>query len=449
MRLYCTTHENVFASGQLHLCAAIKLISDPLMSPDIPVGGGAWTPPFVHPLLRALDRMQQRREVSAEVLTGRALDLLIERLGPASYPAESTFSHGVLGIAADHSTLVDGFALMLPIRDGIAVSVRESPRPHSRLVFDGDEKKWEFDSRSLQLGLAEEEQVDPMPWWVKVVMMVIRAAGTSERQVDAAVVSTIVAGCEQSYAAALAMATLRTTEAVFPAENATDDPFQLIAQIVSDVTGRLPTNAYAVATDVASLGQFVLVDTKTGRRLPFPTPAAEPAGWGLVDTGEPVHVNERLVKVHASLTDALERLRRKHFPGLDSLRDLEHKDLELAEKTVSRSQRPLLRYVVRENQRVHRLVTAARKGDWQLFGALLVMGHASLRDDMNLTTERTDRIVELVEDRTVSGMYGGRSLGFSGVVIVLGQPFLVPPFLDAAKDELKEHFGIDANTVLL
>ena len=177
--------------------------------------------------------------------------------------------------------------------------------------------------------------------------------------------------------------------------------------------------------------------------------APEPAGWGLVDTGEPVHTREMVVKARRSLTDTLERLRRKHFPGLDSLRDLEHKDLEVAEKAIPRGQRPILRYVVRENQRVHRLVTAARKGDWQFFGALLVMGHASLRDDMHATTERTDKVVELVEDRSVSGMYGGRSLGFSGVVVVLGQPFLVPPFLDGARDELNEHFGISANTVLL
>ncbi len=419
------------------------------MSPDIPVGGGAWTPPFVHPLLRALDRMQQRRAVSAEVLTGRALDLLTDRLGPASYPAESTFSHGVLGIAADHTTLVDGFALMLPIRDGIAVSLRESDGPVSKLVFDGNDETWEFDSRARPKDAVERGSTEIVPWWVELVMQIIRAAGTSERQVDVAIVSTILAGCEQSYAAALAMTTLRTTEAVFPADRTQDEPFQFITRIVSDVTGRLPTNAYAVATDVASLGQFVLVDTKTGRRLPFPTPAAEPAGWGLVDTGEPVDAAELVLKARRSLSDTLARLRRKHFPGLDSLRDLEHKDLEVAEKIVSRSQRPILRYVVRENQRVHRLVTAARNGDWQLFGALLVMGHASLRDDMHGTAKRTDKVVELVEEQTVSGMYGGRSLGFSGVVAVLGQPFLVPPFLDNAKDELKEHFGISANTVLL
>lgn len=419
------------------------------MSADIPVGGRAWTPPFVHPLLRALDRMQQRRSVSAEALTGRALDLLTDRLGPASYPAESTFSHGVLGIAADHTALVDGFALMLPIRDGIAVSLRESERTLSRVVFDGNDQTWDFDSGTQPNEKVHDGSTESVPWWVELVVRTIRAAGTSDRQVDAAVVSTILAGCEQSYAAALAMTTFRTTEAVFPADRTDDDPFQLITDIISDVTGRLPTNAYAVATDVASLGQFILVDTKTGRRLPFPTPAAEPAGWGLVDTGEPLDAAELVSKARRSLADTLERLRRKHFPGLDSLRDLEHKDLEVAEKVVSRSQRPILRYVVRENQRVHRLVTAARNGDWQLFGALLVMGHASLRHDMNGTSKRTDRVVELVEEQTVSGMYGGRSLGFSGVVVVLGQPFLVPPFLDNARDELKENFGISANTVLL
>ena len=393
--------------------------------------------------------MQQRRAVRPETMTARALDLMDERLGASASGAEATFSHGVLGIAADHTMLAEGFALMLPIRDGIAVAIRESPSSTSRVVFDGEDESWEFDLGDNVETEANAAMGDGTPWWVQLLADIVQSTSTGGRQVDVAVVSTVVAGCEQTYAAALGMSALRTAQAVFPPDQDPRRPWDTVAEIVASVTDRPVTNAYSVATDVASIGQLVLVDTGTGRRLPFPTPAADPVGWGLIDTAEPFGQHDRVDKTRNSIADMVDRLQKKSFPDLNALRDLEHKDLEAAERTVSRGHRPILRYFVHENQRVHRLVTAARKGDWQLFGALLVMGHASLRDELDATAEMADAVVELAEEQTLSGMYGGRALGFSSVVCVVGQPFVVPPFLDTAKEALNERFGIAANTVLL
>ena len=39
------------------------------------------------------------------------------------------------------------------------------------------------------------------------------------------------------------------------------------------------------------------------------------------------------------------------------------------------------------------MVFAARKKDWQMFGALLLMSHASLRDDWKRTDDEVDLVL--------------------------------------------------------
>lgn len=414
------------------------------MSRDLPVKSTGWTPPFVQPLLKTLDRIQQREELTPKLLTRRAGEQLVTVLGPSAYPAESTFAHGAVGIAADHNMFFGGFAILLSIRDGTAVAIRESDEPTSRLAFEGDDTVWTFDATS-----GEFDDGD-WPWWVRLVVAVMRDTPGLERQLDVLVVSSITSGAERSYGAALAVAARRATESLYPHGGSREGNHGSLTKNLETATESLWTNAYVIASDMASVGQMVLVDTQSGRYLAFPPPAADPAGWGLVDTGPPDRDLGDMLRTRKKLVEEItERLRKKHFHELTSLRDLEHKDLELAESCVSRGQRATLRYMVRENQRVHRLVVAARKGDWQLFGALLVMAHAAMRDELGATSKEADLVVSLAAEESVAGIYGARSVGVGGAVLIVGQPFIVPPFLDNVSRAVDEQFGIAANTVLL
>ncbi|MDX1740609.1 MAG: hypothetical protein R3178_04910, partial [Rhodothermales bacterium] len=140
------------------------------MESDPPLSIKNWTPPFVQPILKALDRLHQRESVTPGALTARAKDNLLQQLGASPEVEESTFSHGVLGIAVDHTVLFDGFAMLVPIRDGIAVSIRESAAEESRLVFEGEEFCWSFDSVPDGAALPEA------PWWAEIVMRLLRTA---------------------------------------------------------------------------------------------------------------------------------------------------------------------------------------------------------------------------------------------------------------------------------
>jgi galactokinase len=414
------------------------------MESDPPLPIKNWTPPFVQPILRALDRMHQRETVTPDALTSRANDNLLRQLGSSRRVEESTFSHAVLGIAVDHTVLFGGFALLLPVRDGIAVSIRESEAPESRLVFEGDDYCWSFDATS------HPSPTEDAPWWAETVMHVVRSVGAVPSQVDISVVSTVVPSCEESYGSALAVSTLRTLQSLFALALDDRELFAEARLAVEESTGRPCSVAYAIASDAAQLGYFIIADALTGRHMEFPVTFEEEAALGLIETGRRIESTADILERRSEeVVRITERLRKKGFPDLESIRDLEHKDLELAEKALSRSQRPILRHLVRENQRVHRLVVASRNSDWQLFGALMSMSHASLSRDFDFTTETVDRVVEVAEEHSADGIHGARALGTAGAVVVLGQPFVVPPLLDKVRTVLEEEFGITANTVLL
>jgi galactokinase len=77
-----------------------------------------------------------------------------------------------------------------------------------------------------------------------------------------------------------------------------------------------------------------------------------------------------------------------------------------------------LRHVVSENQRVREVVAALRTGDLDRVGALFAAGHASLRDDYEVSIPELDTLVELsvAAGATAARMTGG---GFGGAIVAL------------------------------
>ncbi len=77
-----------------------------------------------------------------------------------------------------------------------------------------------------------------------------------------------------------------------------------------------------------------------------------------------------------------------------------------------------LRHVVTENRRVVEVVAALERDDLAGAGALLLEGHASLRDDYEISIPEIDLLVELAQD---AGAYGSRLLGggFGGSILAL------------------------------
>lgn len=225
-----------------------------------------------------------------------------------------------------------------------------------------------------------------------------------------------------------ALRTLRGAERLPAALHADLDTLRAaVASALGLPFGLAPLLAAAAGTAATLL----LVDTATREFLPVELPAPTALALVLLDSGPAVRPDaEAERRRRAGAQEVLRQLRAEGFPHLRSFRELEHRDLHRALDALPPRLRPLARHVVTENRRVQRMVTALRRGDWQMTGALLLMTHASRRDHLGATHPAADALVEAVEGMTFDGLYGAGQTGRDGPLVLAGQPHTTPAALD-------------------
>ena len=80
------------------------------------------------------------------------------------------------------------------------------------------------------------------------------------------------------------------------------------------------------------------------------------------------------------------------------------------------------RHVVNENQRVRDFTAALAGGNYTTAGRIMTEGHASLRDDFNVSTPQMDAAVEAIN--ATPGVFGTRMTGggFGGCIVAICEP---------------------------
>jgi galactokinase len=119
---------------------------------------------------------------------------------------------------------------------------------------------------------------------------------------------------------------------------------------------------------------------------------------------------------------------RAHDPSIRSLRDV---TLDLLREHRAELEPVVFRrceYVVRENTRVGDACAALARNDFTVFGGLMNLSHAGLRDDYEVSSAELDALVEAA--RRVPGVLGARMMGagFGGCTISLVEAGAVPEF---------------------
>ncbi len=98
-----------------------------------------------------------------------------------------------------------------------------------------------------------------------------------------------------------------------------------------------------------------------------------------------------------------------------------------------------LRHVITENARVRAVEAALANGDLAEVGRLFAEGHASLRDDFEVSVPQLDALVELSTDAgaTAARMTGG---GFGGSIVVLAPTSTAVALGDEVAERYRERF---------
>jgi galactokinase len=385
------------------------------MASDDPTSTPA-TPPFRpnDAFVEAPETFDTYEAPDRAAMTERARTALVNQLGHGEALIATAYACGTIGVLADQTHYSEGYGLLMPLQQGVAVAVRPADAP--RVVLEGENQAW-----------GSEEQ---RPLWVTAVYRILQEL-LSDPSIEVAVASTIPSVCRDGALAALAVALVRvvrrlnmpTAVDLDRVADVRDELVPLLAAELGTVIDQPYSTAYLLATFADPDPPFTLVDTSTREHLPVNTAGRTALRWALID---PVNAEPRSPAFHRGrrrqAETALERLRAGAFEGLGAFRDLEHRDLKRVEEVLSSDLAPVARHLVTENRRVQKHVAAMRRADWQMTGALLLMSHASQRDDWTATPEAADAVVKAVETRTHESLYGACMTGRSGAVLVTGPP---------------------------
>lgn len=347
-----------------------------------------------------------------------------------------------------------GFGLLMSLRESVTVACRPSDGSTTRLVFAANSGPW---TASINLDEAPDELPDA-PVWQQIVHHVLRDMQGTRQNVDIAVVSSVPGTAQDAYFSALALATAKAVGDVEQPPDAkgkiskiSADTLPMLLDTIEAATQRPTSIAALIASHADTASPFTLVDTGTYEFLPVETDAHDELDWAVIDSGQPA---ARPSEWHRSLKQeadtALARLREQGFDNLTSFRNVQHQDLPKALNALPERLRPVTRHLIGENRRVQKHVAAMRRGDWQMIGALLLMSHASLRDQIKATTPTADAFVEAVESLTLDGVYGACMTSRDGLILVTGRQNALDNLLATIPDPVQDtasRQGADLHTM--
>lgn len=187
-------------------------------------------------------------------------------------------------------------------------------------------------------------------------------------------------------------------------------------------------------------GQLLKLDCKAMASSPVSIPESK-YQWVLFHSGV---VHELAHSPYNARRAACRRIvqlaERSGFRAL-SLRDLDVAALEQLQKEADPDDFLKALFVLRENDRVHRMEEALTKGDMDYAGQLLYESHCGLRDDYQVSCAELDFLVDtLVASEGVTGarMMGG---GFGGCAIAFVEKDAVPTVREQVTSLYAVRFG--------
>ena len=131
-------------------------------------------------------------------------------------------------------------------------------------------------------------------------------------------------------------------------------------------------------------------------------------------------------------------------PGVKDLGDATESDLEAVRGRISVEAYKRCRHIITENARVRLMREVLETGDAKQAGELMLLAHASERDDFACSVEEVDFLVDTAA--ALPGCYGARLTGggFGGCTVNLVRKDAVAQFTERLRAAYLTRYGIDA-----
>jgi galactokinase len=319
-------------------------------------------------------------------------------------------------VIGEHTDYNDGLALALAIEQGVTVQAqRLEPDPDGREVVR---------AHALDLGEHDEFALADPPhasgWraFVRGTVAELSRAGLRPVGASLEISGDVPRGAGMSSSAALEVALALALLALAGTEEeiARTDLAELASRVENEWAGARTGLLDQLTSLYGERGQAVRIDFQT---LGVQAAPLELDGWRLVtlDTGE------RRENASSGYNQRREECARAcELLGVPSLREASAEEVEHLPEPLRRR----ARHVLGDNARVDAAVAALRAGDLPRLAALLNESHASLREDMEISTPTVEASVTRMLD---AGAAGARLLGggFGGSVLGLLPPGVATP----------------------
>ena len=340
---------------------------------------------------------------------------------------------GRVNVIGEHTDYNAGLCLPIALPHRTFVALRSRPDDVVRVT-----SAQEAGSGGWTADLADVAPGTVTGWgtYVAGVAWALRQAGHEVRGFDAVVDSCVPYGSGLSSSAALECAVAVALDEVHGLGLGSDEAGRTALvracmraenEIAGAATGGLDQSAALLGRP----GHALMLDFRDGSVLPIPFDlSARDLALLVVDTrAEHQHAGGEYAARRASCERAASLL---GVPSLREVTDLDAALDRLGELAGDEAEvlRRRVRHVVTENARVELVQRLVAVGDIEAVGAVLTSGHASLRDDYQVTCRELDLTVDTA---LAAGGLGARMVGggFGGSVIVLARASLLHRIADA------------------
>ena len=353
-------------------------------------------------------------------------------------PSVKVISPGRINLIGEHTDYNDGFVLPAALELHLELELRQN----------GTDRLCRLHSETL--GKTMEADLSDLPenpvGWERFVVGVLKEVSSLSRPLkgfDATLASTLPAGAGLSSSAALECGLAYGLNALF---SLGIPPMEII---------RLAQRAEVVYAGVECgiMDQFACVMGKKDHFILLDCRTLEyryiPARLGsyrllLINSG-----------VTHSLADSTYNQRREecrqgtsllqgHFPEIRSLRDAALEQVDAISQDMPEPLARRCRYVIEENSRVLKAVTALEDSDIPTLGRLLSKTHQGLRDLYEVSCPELDFLVETAE--ALPGVAGSRMMGggFGGCTLSLVAEEALPEVVSRLTAAYRRRFGREA-----